>query len=117
MSTCIFCQIAKHQVPSKIEYEDKEIIAIQDIKPATKVHLLVLSKKHIESVNDLKEPDTKLIGKMVLTAKKLAQKYHTDQKGYKLVLNTGPWSGQTISHLHLHLLGGQPLTSKKILDI
>jgi len=117
MSECIFCQIAQHQIKSKIEYEDKEIIAFFDIRPAAKIHILIVPKKHLASLNEATEKDAPLLGKMVLLAQKLAKKYQTDKKGYKLVVNTGPWSGQTVSHLHLHLLGGEPLTSAKILKI
>lgn len=117
MPDCVFCRIINKKLPAKIEYEDDQILAFFDIKPATKIHILIVPKKHLESVNDLTKKDTELIGKMVIVAKKLAKKYHTDKNGYKLVLNTGPWSGQTIPHLHMHLLGGQPLTSAKILEI
>lgn len=117
MPDCIFCQIINRKLPAKIEYEDKDILAFFNVKPAAKVHILIIPKKHIVSVNELTEKDALLIDKMVLVAKKLARRLHTDKKGYKLVINTGPWSGQTVPHLHMHLLGGEPLTSRKILDI
>jgi len=104
MNDCIFCQIAAKKVPSKIQYEDDEIIAFDDIAPKAPVHILIVPKRHIESVNELKKEDIELIGKVILVAKKLAQE--KGLKGYKLVFNVGREGGQLVDHLHLHLLGG-----------
>ncbi len=117
MPDCIFCKIINRKLPAKIEYEDEDILAFFDIKPAAKVHIIIVPKKHIASVNELTEKDASIISKMALVGKKLAKKHHTDIKGYKFVINTGLYSGQTILHLHMHLLGGEILAGRKILEI
>ena len=101
---CIFCKIIKKEAPAKIVYEDKDFIAFHDINPKAKVHILVLPKRHIVSVADLKEEDENLIGGVILTAKKIAEEQQL--KGYKLIINVGREGGQIIDHLHLHLLSG-----------
>jgi len=111
MNNCIFCKIAKKELPAKIRYEDEEIIAFDDTNPKAPVHILIVPKKHIESVNTLIERDAELIGKMVLVAQKLARQTRIDKTGYRLIINTGPNSGQIVDHIHLHLLGGQELES------
>lgn len=109
MTDCIFCQIALKKQPAKIEYEDREIIAFDDIAPKAPVHILIIPKKHLESVNHLKTTDAELVGKLVLAAQKIAKDKNINQKGYRLIFNTGPDSGQIVPHLHLHLLGGEKL--------
>lgn len=99
---CLFCQIANHEQSADIVYEDEKLVAFKDINPKTKVHLLIIPKEHIDSVNELKENHKDLISNMVLTAKKLAK----DLKGYKLLFNVGREGGQLIDHIHLHLMGG-----------
>uniref|UniRef100_A0A7V3J9H1 Histidine triad nucleotide-binding protein n=1 Tax=candidate division CPR3 bacterium TaxID=2268181 RepID=A0A7V3J9H1_UNCC3 len=108
---CVFCQIAKKAMPAKIEYEDEEIIAFWDINPSAPVHLLIIPKEHIASINDARPENQQLLGKMLLVAKRLAKQKKIEQNGYRLVINTGPWAGQIIHHLHLHLLGGNPSES------
>ncbi|MEK7142893.1 MAG: HIT domain-containing protein [Patescibacteria group bacterium] len=109
MTDCIFCQIAAKKLSAKIEYEDQEIIAFDDIAPKAPIHILIIPKKHLESVNHLKAVDSKLVGKLVLAAQKIAKEKKIDRSGYRLVFNTGPDSGQIVPHLHLHLLGGGKL--------
>jgi histidine triad (HIT) family protein len=106
MPECVFCQIIKRKARAKIEYEDEEVIAFWDIKPAAPIHILIVPKKHIESINEIKKEDQSLIGKLVFVAKKLAQKKEIEKSGFRLIINTGPWSGQIVPHLHVHLLGG-----------
>ena len=106
---CIFCNIVNKKSPAKIIYEDDKIIAFPDINPSAPVHILIIPKKHIKSANELKAEDQALLGKMILTAKKLAKENKIDQSGYRLVINTGKDGGQIIEHLHLHLLGGKKL--------
>lgn len=106
MSNCIFCQIVKHKLPAKIEYEDEELIAFWDIKPAARIHILIVPKKHIESVNELKKEDMGLVCRLIEVALQLAKKRKIEKSGFRLIINTGPWSGQIVAHLHLHLLGG-----------
>ena len=105
----IFQMILDKEIESEIIYEDEKIFCIKDINPAAKVHLLIIPKKRIETINDLQEEDKDLIGSMVLVAKELAKKYEIDESGYRLVWNTNEDGGQTVYHIHLHLLGGQKL--------
>tara|TARA_B100001175_G_C19324080_1_gene549187 strand:+ start:94 stop:435 length:342 start_codon:yes stop_codon:yes gene_type:complete len=105
----IFQMILDKEIESTIIYEDDQIFSIEDINPAAKVHLLIIPKKRINTINDVKNEDINLIGKMVLVAKELAKKYEIDQSGYRLVWNTNSDGGQTVFHIHLHLLGGEKL--------
>ena len=105
----IFQMILDKEIESEIIYEDDQIFSIKDINPAAKVHLLIIPKKRINTINDLENEDKDLIGSMVLVAKELAKKYEIDQSGYRLVWNTNSDGGQTVFHIHLHLLGGEKL--------
>lgn len=105
MNDCIFCKIGKHDLPAKIEYEDNEIIAFHDIAPKAPVHILVVPKKHIESVKSLDDKNIAIVGKLVLVAQKLA--LEKKLAGYRLIFNVGKDGGQIVPHLHLHLLGGE----------
>ncbi len=105
----IFCKIINKEIPAEIIYEDREILAFKDIHPAAPVHILIIPKKHIESVNVLADKDADLVGKMILTAKKIAQDLQISEKGYKLLIRTGEDGGQEVPHLHLHLIGGARL--------
>lgn len=107
MKTCLFCKIINKEVPSDIVYEDEKIIAFKDINPKAPVHLLILPKKHIPSVNHLKKEEGELMGELMLVAQKLAQQKKI--KGYKLIINVGQEGGQIIEHLHMHLLSGKPI--------
>ncbi len=103
---CIFCQIINKEAPAKIVYEDEKIIAFKDIHPVAPVHILVVPKRHIDSVEDLKEEDRGLAGRLILVAKKVARQFSINKSGYKLVFNVGRGGGQIIDHIHLHLIGG-----------
>ena len=107
---CLFCQIVNKETPAGIIYEDEKFLVIKDIKPAAPIHFLAIPKKHIASVNDLTDADKDLIGALFLVAKKVAKDASVSESGYRLVLNTGQNAGQTVSHLHLHILGGKTLT-------
>jgi len=104
---CIFCKIINKEVSSEMLYENGEVIVIKDVNPKAPVHLLIIPKKHIPSVNDLKEEDNKLVGSLILTAKRMAKE--KGLKGYKLLINVGKEEGQIIDHIHLHLLSGKLL--------
>ncbi len=104
---CIFCKIVKKEIPAKIAYEDDEILAFHDIRPQAPVHVLIIPKKHIPAIMEMKEEDSLLIGKLIFTAKKLASELGIESSGYRLVFNNGPASGQEVYHIHLHLLGGR----------
>jgi histidine triad (HIT) family protein len=101
---CIFCKIAKGEIPSTKVFEDDKIIAFDDINPKAKVHILIVPKKHIESVKNLDESDKELVGELIFAAKNTAKEKNLG--GYKLVFNVGRDGGQTVDHLHLHLLSG-----------
>ena len=97
--SCIFCQIAEHKQKAEIVYEDDRIIAFKDINPKANIHLLIVYKKHIVSINELKEGDKELVGEMILTAKNLAKKSGMAKSGYRLVFNVGRGGGQIVDHL------------------
>lgn len=107
--SCVFCQIANHSHPAKIYYEDEEIVVFQDTRPVAPIHILIIPKKHIDSINSLSENDAGLIGKLVQVGKQMAKEFKVDQSGYRLVFNTGPDAGQSIFHVHMHLIGGRHL--------
>ncbi|MBI4123015.1 MAG: HIT domain-containing protein [Parcubacteria group bacterium] len=104
MTECLFCNIAAKKVSAQVEYEDQSFIAFQDLYPKAQVHLLLIPKKHIHSVDHLKEEDKELMGSLILTAQKIAKQNRLD--GYKLHFNVGRSGGQVVDHLHLHILSG-----------
>ena len=106
---CLFCKIINKELPSTIVYEDDKFLAIKDIFPKAPVHILVIPKRHIASVNHLKPEDKDLTGELILLAKSIAKGQGIADSGYRLSLNAGKDSGQTIDHLHLHLMGGGKL--------
>lgn len=111
MDQCLFCKISSQKIPCQLLYEDEQIVAFQDINPKSPVHILIVPKKHIQSINELSLDDTELLGKMFLVAKKLAFDNLISESGFRLVINTRSHAGQTVDHIHLHLLGGKKLGS------
>lgn len=109
-SDCLFCKIATGSIPADVVYEDDQVIAFKDISPLAPVHQLVIPKKHITTLNDVSEDDRTLLGHMVVTASRLAAEQQLDGPGYRLVMNCNEHGGQTVFHVHLHLLGGRQLT-------
>ena len=109
MTTCIFCQILKRELPAKIVFEDNLCLAFEDIHPKAPLHLLVIPKRHIESLNDLGPEDEVLLGHLTFIAKELALQRGVETTGYRTVINTGPNAGQSVFHVHLHLLAGRPM--------
>ena len=105
----IFEMILNREIESEIIYEDREIFAINDINPVAPIHVLVIPKKKIRTINDVSEDDAMLIGQMVLTAQKLAENLNIDETGYRLLWNTNKDAMQTVFHIHLHLIGGTQL--------
>jgi histidine triad (HIT) family protein len=105
----IFTKIINRKAPATIVYEDTEIIAFEPLKLQAKVHLLIVPKKEIYTINDISEEDTMLLGKMFIIANKLAKKYGISETGYRLSINTNEDAGQSVFHLHMHLLGGNNL--------
>ncbi len=102
---CLFCKIIKKEVPADIVFEDENFIAFKDINPKAEIHLLIVPKKHISSVKEASEEDKDILGGLILTAKKIAEKENI--QGYKLIINVGREGGQVIDHIHLHLLAGR----------
>ena len=105
----VFEMILSGEIDSDIIYEDEKIFAIHDINPVAKVHILVIPKKKIPTINDLSESDANLIGSMFICAKNLAKEFDIDQTGYRLLFNTNSDAMQTVFHIHLHLIGGEKL--------
>lgn len=106
---CIFCQIANHTAPANIVYEDEDVIAFHDIKPQAPVHILIIPKQHISTMNDLNEEQAYLSGKLLLTASQLAKELNLAEKGYRVTMNCNQDGGQTVYHIHLHLLAGRQM--------
>ena len=109
MENCIFCKIAAGEIPSKKAYEDDQVLAFYDINAQAPVHVLIIPKKHLASVLELTQEDDGLLGHMFRVAQTLADELGVREKGFRLVLNTGEDGGQTVMHLHMHLLGGRTL--------
>jgi histidine triad (HIT) family protein len=109
MSACIFCRIVSGDLPAKIVYEDEQAMAFEDINGQAPVHLLVIPKRHVASVQDCQEADLALLGHLLLTCSTVARTKQLAESGYRIVANTGSNGGQTVFHLHLHVLGGRPM--------
>ena len=106
---CIFCKIINKKIESDIIYEDDEMIVFKDIRPKAPVHLLVAPKKHIASYNEVKKEDKELLAKLMFKVQEMAKKHNISESGYKVVINCGKEGGQIVYHLHIHLLGGEPV--------
>ena len=109
MKETIFDKIISKKIPSDIVYEDDHYLAFKDINPQAPVHILIIPKKRIPTINDLEENDNLIVGQLIFIAKKLAKLLEIDEEGYRLVFNCNEYGGQTVFHIHLHLLGGRPL--------
>jgi histidine triad (HIT) family protein len=109
---CIFCKIASGAIPADIVYSDSDFVAFRDISPQAPVHDVIIPRRHLPSINDLQEADQALAGKMILVAKKIAEKEGIAVSGYRLAVNCGPDGTQVVPHIHLHVLGGRLLTSE-----
>ena len=107
MTDCIFCKIASREISSEIVFENDEFTAFKDINPKSKIHILLVPKRHIPRIADISKDDAELMGKMMLQAKLLAEQLGVAESGYKLIINSGPDGGQIVDHLHLHILGGE----------
>jgi histidine triad (HIT) family protein len=108
-SDCIFCKIARGEIPAKKIYEDDDVVAFDDISPAAPVHFLVIPRRHIETLDDVTSPDQPLLGKMLATASRLAREKGVGDAGYRQVINCRKAAGQVVFHLHLHILGGRDM--------
>lgn len=106
---CIFCRIVRGQIPSRKVWDDEEIVAFEDVSPKAPTHVLLVPRKHVATVNDLTAADDALVGRMHRVAADLARQRGMAERGYRLVMNCNAGAGQTVFHLHLHLLGGRDL--------
>jgi histidine triad (HIT) family protein len=104
---CLFCRIVNGEIPAKKVFEDDEVIAFRDINPQAPTHVLVIPRKHIPSIDDMTEGDVATVGTTLLRASQIARDLGIDGDGYRLVVNNGPGAGQTVFHIHFHLLGGR----------
>lgn len=106
MTNCIFCDIIAKKAPATILHEDEDCLVIKTNRPLAPLHLLVIPRRHIESLNDLDDEDAALAGHLLLTVKKTAERLGVAENGYRVAINTGSGGGQTVFHLHVHLLSG-----------
>lgn len=104
---CIFCRIVAHQLPADIVYQDESLTAFRDIRPQAPVHILIVPNQHLDSISDIGPEHFELLGRMFTVANQLAAQEGIAETGYRLVTNRGEQSGQSVYHLHLHLLGGR----------
>lgn len=107
--TCFFCKIANKEVEAEILYEDQELIAFQDINPQAPAHALIIPKKHIATLNDATDEDALILGKLQICAKNIAKELGHAEDGYRVVINCNGHGGQTVYHIHLHLIAGRQL--------
>ncbi len=107
MENCLFCKIAEDQIPAKIVFQDENVVAFEDINPQAPVHVLLIPRRHISSMAELTPEDGPILVDLFTTASKLAQDMGLSEHGYRFVTNVGPDAGQSVLHLHFHLLGGR----------
>lgn len=105
--TCIFCKIVSNEIKGEVVYRDDQVTAFRDINPVAPTHILIVPNRHIDSVNVLEASDEPLMGHLITTAGKLAKEEGIDEGGYRLIMNTNADGGQTVFHIHLHLIGGR----------
>ena len=110
MDTCLFCKIANRERPGKIVYEDEQSVAFEDINPKAPVHILIVPRRHLATLLDANQADDGLLGHLLLVANRIARQMGIADRGFRLVINCNSEGGQAVYHLHLHLLGGRPLS-------
>jgi len=109
VADCLFCKIVNREIPGDVVFEDDLLLAFRDINPQAPVHILIIPKRHVATVNDVDSGDAELLGQLLLRARALAAEAGIDDGGYRLIINCNGEGGQTVYHLHLHLLGGRQL--------
>jgi len=109
MSDCIFCKIISGEIPGDVVYENEDVLAFRDLNPQAPTHILVIPRRHIATINDLQDADAELLGKMYLAAKEIAKNEGIDEAGYRTIMNCNAGAGQTVFHIHLHVLGGRQM--------
>lgn len=110
IDTCVFCKLAKGKLRADIVYEDNTVLAFKDIHPQAPVHVLVIPREHITALWEVDESHIQVLGRMILAANDVADRLGVQETGYRIVINTGTEAGQTVDHVHLHVLGGRKLT-------
>jgi histidine triad (HIT) family protein len=109
MADCIFCKMAQGEIQPDVVYEDDEVLAFRDVNPQAPTHFLVIPRQHIATTNDLEAGDAELVGKLYLAARQVAVDEGIAERGYRMVMNCNPEAGQSVYHIHLHVLGGRPM--------
>ena len=109
MTDCLFCKMVSGEIQPDIVYEDEDVLAFRDVNPQAPTHVLIIPKTHIATTNDLDTDNARLVGKCCLAARQVAVDEGIAERGYRLVLNCNPEAGQSVYHIHLHLLGGRPM--------
>jgi histidine triad (HIT) family protein len=107
MDNCLFCKIVEGQIPAQLVYQDSECVAFRDINPQAPTHILVIPRRHIPTTNDLQPDDQALVGHLTLAAARIARQEGIEEDGYRLIMNCNEGAGQSVFHIHLHLLGGR----------
>ena len=106
---CLFCRIVSKEIPATVVYEDDAVVAFEDIDPQAPTHIQIIPKRHIARISELSEADAPIMAQLVLAANRLAKEREIAESGYRLVINCDPGAGQSVYHIHLHLLGGRPM--------
>ena len=109
MTTCIFCKIAEGKIPAEVVYEDDQVLAFRDLNPQAPMHVLVIPRRHISTINDLEPGDAELVGRMYLAARQVAGEAGFETRGYRTVMNCNSEAGQSVYHIHLHVLAGRAM--------
>lgn len=110
MTDCLFCKIRDEEIPGDLIFEDDDILAFRDVNPQAPTHVLIVPRKHINTINDIDDEDADIMGKMFLAAQNIASQEGIAEEGYRLVVNCNARAGQTVFHIHMHLLGGRSMT-------
>jgi histidine triad (HIT) family protein len=116
MDDCVFCKIIKGEIPSKVVYEDENVFAFDDIRPVAPVHTLVVPKKHVSTIMDLKKDNIETVSNVFLAMQEIARIKGVQESGFRIITNYGEDGGQTVMHLHYHLIGGKRLGPKIVHD-
>lgn len=106
---CLFCKVVKKEIPAKVLFEDEELVAFSDLRPVAPTHALVIPKRHIQSLDQASPGDASLLGNLLLAAQRVAREAGIDGSGWRAVINNGPDAGQSVFHVHVHVLGGRAM--------
>lgn len=112
MEDCVFCRIIARELPARVVFEDESLMAIEDINPQAPIHILIIPKKHYPTLLDCSEEEVGLLGRLLVTANRIAKEKGVEDRGYRVVINVKEEGGQTVFHTHMHLLAGRPLSGK-----